>query len=71
MIRSAPTHQHDDDLAAQLAAVGVPCFACTPDVFPDLMAAAIERRDVSQWAARHDVAVTPAMEERPERSPAQ
>jgi hypothetical protein len=41
---------HDDDLAAQLAALGVPCFACTPDHFPDLMAAAIEGRDVGAWA---------------------
>jgi hypothetical protein len=23
----------------------VPAFACTPDLFPDLMSAAIERRD--------------------------
>jgi hypothetical protein len=25
-------------------------FACTPDAFPDLIAAAIERRDLQQWA---------------------
>jgi hypothetical protein len=41
---------HDDDLAAQLAALGIPCFACTPDRFPDLMAAALEGRDVGAWA---------------------
>ncbi len=41
---------HDGELAAQLAALGVPCFACTPDVFPELMAAAIEGRDVGAWA---------------------
>jgi hypothetical protein len=39
------------DHAAALAAVGVPSFACTPDLFPDLMAAAIERRDIGSWAA--------------------
>ena len=33
-------------LAAQLATLGVPAFACTPDAFPEVMAAAIERRDV-------------------------
>lgn len=39
---------YDRDHAAALAALGVPAFACTPDVFPDLMAAAIERRDLRQ-----------------------
>ena len=41
--------------AAALAGIGVPAFACTPDLFPELMAAAIERRDVSEWAAFHDI----------------
>jgi len=35
---------YDHDIAAALAELGVPAFACTPDAFPDLMAAAIERR---------------------------
>ena len=43
----------DHTVAAALAAVGVASFACTPDLFPDLMAAAIERRDLSRWAADH------------------
>ncbi|NUT41742.1 MAG: VWA domain-containing protein [Thermoactinospora sp.] len=47
----APFYDHEN--AAALAAMGVPAFACTPDVFPDLMAAAIERRDIAQWAERH------------------
>jgi hypothetical protein len=34
----------------------VTAFACTPDAFPDLMAAAIERRDITQWAQRHPAA---------------
>jgi Mg-chelatase subunit ChlD len=37
---------YDNDNAAALAQLGVPAFACTPDVFPNLMAAAIERRDL-------------------------
>lgn len=37
---------YDRDNTAALAALGVPAFACTPDMFPDLMAAAIERRDL-------------------------
>ena len=36
--------------AADLAAMGVPAFGCTPDAFPDLLAAAIERQDLSRWA---------------------
>ncbi|MFE2040148.1 vWA domain-containing protein [Streptomyces sp. NPDC059477] len=35
---------HDREHAAALAALGVPVFACTPDLFPDVMAAAIEKR---------------------------
>jgi Mg-chelatase subunit ChlD len=42
---------YDRGLAAKLAALGVPSFACTPDAFPGLMAAAIRRDDVSVWAA--------------------
>jgi Mg-chelatase subunit ChlD len=37
---------YDRENAAALAALGVPAFACTPDLFPELMAAAIERRDL-------------------------
>jgi Mg-chelatase subunit ChlD len=46
----APGYDHDN--AAALAALGVPAFACTPGSFPDLMAAAIERRDITEWAHR-------------------
>ncbi|MEV0359652.1 VWA domain-containing protein [Nocardia sp. NPDC050697] len=44
----APSYDHDN--AAALAALGVPAFACTPDHFPDLLAAALDRKDVSRWA---------------------
>ena len=43
-----PSYDHEN--AAALAALGVPAFACTPDAFPDLMAAAIERRDLKAFA---------------------
>ncbi len=49
---------HDDELAAQVAALGVTCFACTPDLFPGLMAAAIEGRDVGTWAELAGLATT-------------
>ena len=48
----------DADHAAALAEIGVPSFACTPDLVPDLMAAAIEKRDIGQWAAANDVVTT-------------
>ncbi|MFF4774340.1 VWA domain-containing protein [Microtetraspora fusca] len=44
---------YDRENAAALAALGVPAFACTPDAFPGMMAAAIERRDIGQWVERN------------------
>jgi Mg-chelatase subunit ChlD len=41
---------YDRQNAAALAALGVPAFACTPDRFGPLMAAAIERRDLTPFA---------------------
>ena len=46
----APSYDHGN--AAALAALGVPAFACTPDQFPELMAAAIERRDLAAFVER-------------------
>jgi uncharacterized protein with von Willebrand factor type A (vWA) domain len=46
----APAYDHDN--AAALAQLGVPAFACTPDVFPDLMAAAIQRHDLRGFVDR-------------------
>jgi Mg-chelatase subunit ChlD len=40
----------DQGAATALATLGVPAFACTPDMFPDLLAAAINRADLSGWA---------------------
>src|SRR5205807_6304008 len=53
--------------AAALAGLGVPAFACTPDLFPDLMAAAVERRDLQSWTAAqglHTAAPLPELEVR-------
>jgi Mg-chelatase subunit ChlD len=46
---------YDSGHAAALASIGVPAFACTPDLFPDMMAAAIERRDITEWASANDI----------------
>lgn len=45
----------DQNHAAAFAALGVPAFACTPDLFPDLMAAAIQRQDITRWAATQGI----------------
>lgn len=45
----APSYDHA--LAADLAGMGVPAFACTPDLFPEVMAAAISRRPLPIPAA--------------------
>lgn len=49
---------YDHELAAKMGALGVPSFACTPDLFPDLMASAIKREDINSWAAKHEVVTT-------------
>lgn len=42
-------------LSATVAALCVPVFAATPDQFPDLMACALRREDIHQWAASQDI----------------
>lgn len=49
---------YDRELAAQMAAIGVPSFACTPDHFPGMMAAAIRREAMAEWAAREGIVST-------------
>jgi Mg-chelatase subunit ChlD len=51
----APSFDHA--VAGHLSALGIPAFACTPDLFPELMAAAIARHDIEQWAAARDIQV--------------
>ncbi|MBV8083702.1 MAG: VWA domain-containing protein, partial [Chloroflexi bacterium] len=49
-----PAYNHE--LAARLPALGVPAFACTPTLFPDLLAAALRGGDLRQWVAAHELA---------------
>jgi hypothetical protein len=49
----APGYDHQN--AKALAALGIPAFACTPDLFPELMAAAILRQDLGLWASRRAI----------------
>jgi Mg-chelatase subunit ChlD len=47
--QGAPSY--DKTLAAKLALLGIPAFACSPDRFPLLMEAAIQRKDMREWSA--------------------
>ncbi len=47
----APGYDHEN--AAALAGLGVTAFASSPHAIGDLMAAAIERRDIAAWAQSH------------------
>ena len=45
----APAYDHEH--AAALAGLGVPAFACTPDLFPELLAVALRDGDIGQWVS--------------------
>ena len=49
----APAYDHEN--AQFLSNLGVPVFACTPDKFPDLMAAALSKQDIGLWAAKEEL----------------
>jgi hypothetical protein len=49
----APCYEHHN--AQFITELGTPAFACTPDLFPELMAAAINRQDLKQWAAMNEL----------------
>lgn len=44
---------YDKHHAEFLASLGVPTFACTPDKFPDLMAAALGKQDIVMWVSQN------------------
>ena len=49
------TPSYDQQNAARMVSLGIPTFGCTPELFPELMAAAIQRQDMAMWAAKHDI----------------
>ena len=49
----APSYDHGN--ASFFSDLGVPVFACTPDKFPDLMAAALTKQDITVWAAKEEL----------------
>lgn len=48
---------YDTQMAGNFTALGSPAFACTPDKFSDLMAAALERKDLHSFASENDFPV--------------
>ena len=44
---------YDKGHAEFLAQLGIPVFACTPDKFPDLMAAALSKQDIGMWVSQN------------------
>jgi Mg-chelatase subunit ChlD len=51
--QGAPSFDHNN--ASKFASLGIPSFACTPDQFPDLIAAAIAKKDIADWASSHGI----------------
>ncbi|MDF1549598.1 MAG: VWA domain-containing protein [Bacteroidales bacterium] len=48
---------YDSKNAKLFADKNIPVFACTPDLFPDLMAAAIKKQDLKQWIGDNDLII--------------
>jgi hypothetical protein len=49
----APCFHHN--LAQEFANLNIPTFACTPDLFPELMSATLQKRNINQWAAERNI----------------
>lgn len=46
---------YDSRNAARFASMDIPCFACTPDQFPSLMAAAIQQQSIYEWLNQNNL----------------
>jgi Mg-chelatase subunit ChlD len=51
--RGEPAFDHD--VAKAISNQGSVAFACTPDLFPELMAVTMNLKDLHQWAVQHEV----------------
>lgn len=61
---------YNPHLSANVAALGIPVFACKPDQFPGLMATALRRGDVADWAAERDINLIRSADSRRDLAPA-
>ena len=57
------TPSYDHRTAAEFGEMGIPAFACTPDLFPELMAATMNRRDLAAWASQHGIKLARSKED--------
>ena len=48
---------YDKTMAEKFSALDIPVFGCTPEIFPDLMASAIKKEDISKFLAKHNIAL--------------
>jgi len=48
-----PSYDHKN--AEEFSKLDIPVFACTPDMFPELMSAAIRKLDLKQWISDHEL----------------
>lgn len=48
---------YDPNHTRAFGELGIPCFGCTPDLFPGLMAVALRRGDVAAWAGREGLTI--------------
>jgi len=46
---------YDKQVAAHYANMNIPVFACTPDLFPSMMAAALKKEDMYHWMSKNDI----------------
>lgn len=46
---------YDANISKEMGKLGIPVFACTPDLFPELMSAAIKKENLDTWAGAHDI----------------
>lgn len=42
---------YDENLARRISQIGIPCFACTPGLLPELLEGALKGRDLNELAA--------------------
>lgn len=56
----SPSYNHE--IAHNFAQMGIVSFACTPDHFPELMAAALNRDDMRSWASQRKIKVVATQE---------
>lgn len=57
------TPSYDHRTAAEFGEMGIPTFACTPDLFPELMAATMNRRDLANWASQNGIKLAKSKED--------